>query len=533
MSEPDDLLATGRPTGQRLHPASILFDSLRHIRNFALPAIFAMFSTSRARGGEGPFRYRVPDVDLWLPLLVIPALLLSVARYWSFRLHYGEDELTIRSGLFFRNERRIPFARIQNLDAVQNVFHRLLSVVEIRIETGGGAEAEARISVLPVTALDEMRTRVFKGRGAPSSSSANAPLTAADDATLETNDVPASRVLLHLPVRELLLCGFLENKGMVLVAAAYGVLLEAGLLNRLWEGLFAVNIDARRLIRDLGAAVFEGAPVPGGGLVMAAAGVAAFFVVVRIISMVWAFVRLYGFRLSRVGDDLRIEYGLFTRVTATVPIHRVQTLTIEEGWLHRRLDRASVRVETAGGQSGAATRDREWVAPLVHTSTLGTLLADVLPGVDIDRTDWHPVHPRAFRRAIKPALAVALFAVLVSILVLGPRGLVIAIPILAWAVFATRRRVACLGWLASETVVGFRSGWITHRRTLARVNKIQAVAARSSPLDRRAGMAKVRVDTAGAGEWSHRVDIPYLADSVARDLCDRLALQAARTAFRW
>jgi hypothetical protein len=46
-------------------------------------------------------------------------------------------------------------------------------------------------------------------------------------------------------------------------------------------------------------------------------------------------------------------------------------------------------------------------------------------------------------------------------------------------------------------------------------------------------MARVGVDTAGAGERSHRVDIPYLARSVAADLQHRLVHSAARTDFEW
>lgn len=530
-SDPDDASASDR-TGQRLHPASILFDSLRHIRNFALPAVFAMFSTSRSSSGFGRSPYGGPDLDFWLPLLVIPSLLLSVTRYWAFRLRYDQDELTIRSGLFFRNERRIPFARIQNLDAVQNVIHRLFGVVEIRVETGGGSEPEARISVLPVAALHEMRRRVFEGRVAPPVS-----IDPASTDLEATGEVPAAlpsgRLLLHLPIRELLLCGFLENKGMVLVGAAYGALWEAGVLNSVWERMFSVDVDVRGLMREVVAAVFGGAPLPAGRLALAAVGVLGFLVVVRVISMAWAFVRLYDFRLSRIGDDLRVEYGFFTRVTATVPIHRVQTLTIEEGWLHRRLGRASVRVETAGGQAGAATRDREWVAPIVDRSMLPALLADVLPGVEIDRADWQPVHPRALRRAIKPAMAVAVPLSLAIVMVFGLRGTVMAAPLLAWVVFSTSRHVARLGWTASDALVRFRSGWITERRTVARVSKIQAVGTRQSPLDRRAGMARVRVDTAGAGESSHRIDIPYLPEEVARDVCRMLASRAAQTEFRW
>ena len=92
--------------------------------------------------------------EVWLLVLFIPAVLLSIARYLSFRLRYEENELVIRSGLIFRNERHIPYSRIQNVDAIQNLFHRLIGVVEVRVETGGGKEEEARLSVLPLSALD-------------------------------------------------------------------------------------------------------------------------------------------------------------------------------------------------------------------------------------------------------------------------------------------------------------------------------------------------------------------------------------------
>ena len=82
-------------------------------------------------------------------------------RYVSFRLRYEDHELVIRSGLIFRNERHIPFSRIQNVDAIQNPFHRLFGVVEVRVETGGGKEEEARLSVLSLAAFEEMRQRVF------------------------------------------------------------------------------------------------------------------------------------------------------------------------------------------------------------------------------------------------------------------------------------------------------------------------------------------------------------------------------------
>ena len=515
------------PSEQRLHPASILFDTARYARIFAGPALLALVTSSRGGGPMGRYGYGFPNLDTWMWVLILPSVVLSVARYLSFRLQYEPDQLVIRSGVLFRNVRHLPYARIQNLDAVQNVFHRAFGVVDVRVETGGGSEPEARMSVLPVAALDEMRARVFAGRARPAVTEQAVPGLA------EPPDVVPTSELLHLPLRELLLCGFLENKGMVLVGAAYGTLWETGALNRVWSWLLEYNVDARGLFREVAAALLGRGPLPVGRVFLALGGVAMFLILVRLISMAWAFVRLYDFRLTRRGDDLRATFGLLTRVTATIPLRRVQIVTIDQGWLHRRLGRASVRVETAGGQAGSAVRDREWVAPLIRIEQVPELVAEILPGVVLADARWEPVHSRAFRRAVKRSMLVALVVTSALTVVIGWRGLAVSVPLVAWAVVTARQHVRHLGWAATGEWVAFRSGWLTRGQTLVKVNRIQAVSTHASPLDRRSAMARVRVDTAGAGERSHRVDIPYLGVDVADALRERLAAHAARTTFKW
>ena len=77
--------------------------------------------------------------DTWLMWLLIPYTAIAIGRYLTFRYRYDDEDLVIRSGFIFRNERHIPYSRIQNVDAVQNVFHRLLGVVVVRVHTGGTA----------------------------------------------------------------------------------------------------------------------------------------------------------------------------------------------------------------------------------------------------------------------------------------------------------------------------------------------------------------------------------------------------------
>jgi putative membrane protein len=519
------------PSEQRLHPTTLLFDLAGHAKRFAFPALLVLAGLSQSTGGSGGRFARAPDGwEAWLLVLFVPAVLLSIARYLSFRLRYEEHELVIRSGLVFRTERKIPYSRIQNVDAIQNAVHRLLHVVEVRVETGGGKAEEARLSVLPLAALEELRTRVFGSTGhlAPRHESTGTHPTHSTHGT--------HPVLVHLPPRELLLFGFLENKGMVLIAAGFGAAWESGALN-LVSNLFIQSTGLQRgVIRDLIRSTFDGGPLPVLRIAIGIAVFAIFLGLVRVLSMAWAVMRLYDFRLTRIGEDLRSEYGLFTRVTATVPIRRVQTLTFRAGPMQRWLDRASVRVTTAGGAGQgdrSNRRGREWLAPLIKEEALPQLLQQIVPGFDLDAVNWQPLHPRAFARAVKPRLLVTILFTVIAAFTIGWGAIGAAIILLLWSIIGARQYVKHVGWAEGDEVVMMRSGWIWQQTTLARVNKIQAVTMHQSPFDRRAAMSGVRVDTAGAGELSHRVAIPFLDQEVARGLAGRLSAAAANTAFRW
>ena len=406
------------------------------------------------------------------------------------------------------------------------------------METGGGKEPEAKMSVLPVAAFEEMRRRVFEEKRPGERQVAVSAAAGPEDSP--AGPAAASRTLLQLPPRELILHGFIQNRGFVIIAAAFGLLWEMGSRTgssgpggtRIWEkGL------VRGVLRDLASAVFGGGVIPWDRLGLVLGGVAALLVLVRLVSMGWALVRLYGFRLTLEGEDLRTEYGLLTRVAATIPLRRIQTVTIHEGPFHRLFGRASVRVRDRRGRRrwGARQRktQREWLAPILRRDALPALLREVLPGLDLAGVDWRPVHPRAFRRELKPSMLFSSLFAVPFVIYLKWWGLASLPVLLVLAAIGARLHVKHLGWATTDRAVFFRTGWAWRQVSVAPFVKIQAVAIHESPFDRRAAMARVRVDTAGGGEGTHRVDIPYLSRETARDLYDLLATKAAQTAFRW
>jgi putative membrane protein len=155
----------------------------------------------------------------------------------------------------------------------------------------------------------------------------------------------------------------------------------------------------------------------------------------------------------------------------------------------------------------------------------------VLPEVDLTNVEWQGLHALAFRRAFRSSLLFGVPAALAPVMVVGWWTPALVAAVVVWALASSRQYVRRTGWTMTGNAVVVRRGWIWRSMTIARFAKVQAVALRESPFDRRWGMAGVKVDTAGAG--ADRVAIPFLARATACELHASLAVEASRTEFKW
>ena len=501
-------------SSQRLHPLSIVFLTIGVLKGFLLPGALLLFSARSAT-------WEV--VAMWLS---VPTALYGVLRYFTTRYAFADDELVIRTGLLFKNERHIRYSRIQNIETVQNLLHRALRVFDVRVETGGGAEQEARLQVLSLDAVDEMRRRVFEGKQR-STIGADAVTGAIDSVHIDAGTAAAEpRVLVRLELRDLIIFGLVQNRGGLVVAAVLGVLWEADVFDYNIPGTAGIVRSARYAIEmgwfeSWNVAVFAAL----GGIFL------AFLIVVRILSVGWAIVRLYDFTLTLAGDELRTSCGLFTKVRAVIPLRRIQLVSMRQAPLQRAFDRVELRAQTAGGDKGASV-SREWLAPMLRRADVDTLLADVIPGPGFDAMEWRPVDRLAWWRELRTSLRIIAVLVLVGMWFV-PKAVVITIAVLLaiLAYFAARGRARNFAFALANDRVAFRGGWWWRNTCLARYAKVQAVKLAEDPFDRRWKMASVSADTAGGG--SHRIAIPYLPIAEARAVFDDLGARVNETAFRW
>ncbi len=476
---------------QRLHPFGILSRALRLVRQLLLPAVLGGASIGDDLGG----------ILFWvLLLLAVPSLLIGIAHWIAFRYRVEADDLIIDSGVLSRRRRVIPIDRIQNVDLEQSPLERLARVAELRIETAsGGREAEATLSVLPLDQARAVQSDLLARRR-----------RAREQAPGEQAQEPAAEPLLRLSTPDLALAGATSNEAG-LIAAGLATLLEVA-------GRFGALAGIGEVVDD---AVAAGAGAGAVGVVAALAiMVLAFFVLGWLVSIVATVVRFHGFTLTRHGDDLRREHGLFSRRHTTVPLARVQAVRVEQTLPRRALGLVALKIDTAGAGPHAGSGGRgEAHIPIARLPDLDRLLPSILADGAVDPRRLRPVAPASRRRETTRLSATALL-VAAALWVSGIPRPWLALLLLPAAWLLARARYRSRGWELSRSHLLARDGVLTRTTWIVPERKIQTLHVTQTPFQRRWDLATLLVDTAAGTRAARVID---LTGPTAVALMDRLA----------
>lgn len=479
--------ALTRPQG--LHLLTLVLGPLRVLQGWLVPLVVVLILGR----DSGPLLSGIGFVLVGL-VVTVGRRVVEVLR---LRWWLGGDGLELRTGILRVETRTVPYERIQNVDLHQPLLPRVLGLAEVRIETAGAAGSDLTLSYVDAAVAEQLR-RALSGRRAEA-----------------RVDLPVPEVLVETSVGELLLAGATSNRVgalAVLVGAAWGWALDLG-------------VDLAPLLDRLG-------ELAGGGAGLIVVGAALALVVGLLVgwvaSVVGTVVRFHGFRLTKEGDDLRRVHGLLARSSGVVPLRRVQAVRVDRAWLRRRFGYATLVADTAGSVAAGSGSGTGVVAPILAERRLEPLVSEIMPGGLLDEDRLEPVSPLALRRGFVRAGLVGV-AVSIGLAFLDPRLALVLVPWAAGAWVWARARYRALGYRVDGEHLAARSGVLTRRTWLVPKAKVQSVATRESPFQRRLGLATLSIDTAGAG--NRRVVVVDLDRELACRLADRLSQVSAATAF--
>ncbi len=463
-----------------LHPASLLVNLVPHLWRSARGAWFFIVAIAVGSG-----------LQSWMNLLVVLGFLATAAvrsgvHFLTLRYRVNDGKLELRGGLLTQSFRAIDIARIQNVEVVQNIFHRMSGLVEVRVDTAGEVGAEGLLSAISVEEGERLRVALSRHSAGPAQSGAEAVADAvAEIGIIEIlgYGVSAGRIGAAAAVL-----------GVVMNASADFQMISTGSMPDATAGMGKASIAGLVLLALAGGYVFS-----VGGAVL----------------------RFYGYRLTRTANGLATESGLLTRRRVEIPVRKVQMLRVEEPLVRRWMGYATMNIETAasGVPSDSEGQLAEGIVPMVHAEETMEIARLALPTLDVDpwTVPLRPAAARALWRGLFGAsIRWSIIATVVALVVGSPW----AYALLAWGWLVAALDWRWQGWLVTDAFIVCRRGFVRRDTVILPRDKIQSLRIVAGPVLRAIGLARVVLWVPGG-----RVGLPDMtaseADGVFRALTAR------------
>lgn len=477
---------------RRTSPLGFVVQAIMALRNLALPALAAIFTT-------GDWDRAWLFVPLGLALGVAVIVVISYVQWRHLRYRLGESDIRLERGLLSRSARTVPYERIQDVSVEQALVPRLFGMVQVTFETGAGGKDELKLAFVSEAEGDALRETVRARKAGD--------LAAMGDPEAEGGAAEQSRLLFSMDLRRLLIFGLFEFS-LVIFAVLGGAAQQFDFLLPFkfsdfdeWGSLLA-GPGSRLVQLGLAAQVL--------GAVVALAALASVGLATGLVRTV---LRDYGFRLEETSKGLRRRRGLLTRTDVVMPIHRVQALQLTTGIIRRRFGWHGLAAVSLAQDSKSASHV---VVPFAALDEIARVVAATGFSLPDESTAWRRPSPSYRRdRALLCAVPLGLAAVIsaLSIPALpGVRGWGLLVPVLLvmLAGFSVLREHFL--WRHDRHAldgrhVHIRRGWLAPRLDIASRVKLQSIEIAQGPIARRHGYAGVKFGVAGGKLEMHGVPL--------------------------
>lgn len=444
---------------------------------------------------------------------------LSYTRYT-----YGikSETFDVASGVVGRRTREIPHRRIQNVDVTRSFWQKLFGVATVRIETAGGGSTEALLAFVAdreakrlQQALRERRVAARRDENVSVDDTDGNEKSGEEVTDKDSGIEPEVDPVDHHEEQRPTGLFVLSDVELAIHAATT---FRPGVLGLLVIGTPLLGEFVADLLVALAAPL--GGPdtlalstlSPDEALAVAIVGVPLGTASAWALGMAIGVNQYYGFRLGRRGEDLVYDRGLLSEFSGTIPLEKVQTLTVTENVLQRPLGYAGLSVDTAGyaGGNGGQGGNRSAI-PLAKRDRVVTLV-DLLEGAELDATFTRPPKRARERYAVRYALAlgVVLAVSFVASQVMAgfslwwaPALLAPMIPVAAQ--FTWKHR----GYAVGEDHLLVRSGFLRRRTQVVPYHRLQTVTRSQTVFQRRRNLAHLIADTASGGVLNRVHPVAY------------------------
>ena len=337
----------------KLHFATSIIQTIKEIKTFIFPALLVL----AANGFEISVNSFESAMEL-IPVIVIIGIFVytivrGVTKWLTFTYWVEDQELKTEYGFLFKKKRFVPIERIQNLNYNEGIIHRIFNVVQISIETAGGATATADVELSAITknAANEIEQLINQNR----------KLEFQEEQTVQENTI-----IYKIKNSKLLLLATTSNSVGVVLAGI------VALFSQLVEFIPFEKITSQfSFLLQYGFILIT------------------FIVVIAIftswlISVAMTYLAYYNFTLTYYDEQLEITRGLLEKKKITIPVQKIQAIKIVENPLRQLFGYASVTIENAGSSMTSSKEKKVVLLPFIKKNEIQPILQSFIQDININ-----------------------------------------------------------------------------------------------------------------------------------------------------
>lgn len=469
----------------KLDKKSILYRAFRDIISILAVLFFSGATTIRSLDFVVMF-----FISLLFFLVIFLALFWEYLVWSNYDYFIQDENIKISHGVFRKNNREIPIKRIQNVDIKRNILHRLLGIAQVNLETAGGNTTEASLKYTSENTSRKIQKEISERKRQIREN--------IKDKGDEQEKEIQRELLFEIKPKEL------------------GILSVSSINIRILFGLFIV-------FGFMGS--FVGSILEQYNLVFLTGGIFILFLVLLFVwigSIITVVLKYFGFKLWSVGNSLEYERGLLNRSEGSIPLEKIQKLTIEENPLKRFFGYSTLKIETAGYSSGGSSRNiPESAIPLAETRRTLKLAKNI---EDFNDFKLKNISSRAKRRYIGRYSLVFLFILGVSLVldfILG-FNFVFSFILVPFIPLAGYLKWKHRGYDLGDDYFYTRNGFWNRRTMIVPYYRIQNILESQTILQRRWGLSSLTIDIAGTNTFQRDPTISDLDTDDLRSIKDKI-----------
>ncbi len=349
----------------KLHFATSIIQAIKEIKAFIFPVLIVLVANG--------FKININSVESameLIPVIVIIGIFIftiirGITKWLTFTYWVEDQELKTEYGFLFKKKRFVPIERIQNLNYNEGIIHRLFNVVQISIETAGGATATADVELTAITkrAANEIEQLINQHR---------------KQELHEEQIGQENNIIYKIKNSKLLLLASTSNSVGVVLAGI------AALFSQLVEFIPFEKISSQ----------FSFLLQYGFVLVMFIIALAIF--IAWIISVAMTYLSYYNFTLKYDDDQLEITRGLIEKKKISIPVQKIQAIKIVENPIRQLFGYATVTIENAGSSMTSSKEKKVEQIPFIEKNQIQSILQNIQPEINlnIEDGDFSPLKAR-------------------------------------------------------------------------------------------------------------------------------------------